>query len=168
MPVNLETERLLLRPPKQEDADDFFDIFCDEETCRCDGGYPPFRQKDETFDRTFDGLLEDAENRLFLEEKHSGRMIGVMHLMASGKTDAAEIGYAVHRDFRRRGYASEALKAVLAALTQQGVNDVICTVYQFNHASCAMLEKLGFVCDGLVEHSNPEWNEKIYTLELNA
>lgn len=168
MPVNLETERLLLRPPKQEDADDFFSIFCDAETCRCDGGYPPFLQKNEAFYQTFNGLLEDAENRLFLEEKHSGRMIGVMHLMASGKTGAMEIGYAVHRAFRRRGYASEALKAVLDALAKRGVTDAICTVYQFNHASCAMLERMGFVFDGLVEHSSPEWNEKIYTLELNA
>ena len=65
----LETERLIVRRPKPSDADAFFDMFTDAQTCRDDGGYPPYTKKDEAFVKDFDSLFEDYDGRFFLEEK---------------------------------------------------------------------------------------------------
>ena len=47
----MTTARLHLRRPLQSDAPAFFDMFSDAETCRMDGGYPPYAAMD-------DGLLD--------------------------------------------------------------------------------------------------------------
>ncbi len=160
----IETERLILRPPALQDADDFFDIFSDATTCRDDGGYDPYPANDDSFQKDFAVIAADAVNRLFIVEKNSGKMIGVLHLMDA--PDAREIGYVIHRDFRRRGYASEAVSAVVEILKENGAPKVRCTAYQFNTASQRMLEKLGFVSVGVIEKKNSEWNERVYELKL--
>ena len=164
--MRLETERLILREPALKDEDAVWAILSDAETCRCDGGYPPFVSKDEAFGRLFAKMVSENEERLFMEDKASGRMIGFLHLMKAEETGAVELGYVVHRDFRRRGLASEAVRAVLAQLRQQGVKTVICTVYCFNEASIRMLEKLGFLYIERKMADNPEWDEAVYRMEL--
>ena len=158
----METERLILRPPEMRDADDFFDIFSDADTCRSDGGYEPLAKQHFVFEM----VAADQQNRLFIVEKASLRMIGVIHLMDTDAAGEKEIGYVIHRDYRRRGYASEAMNALLAFLREQKACKVICTTYQFNIASQNLLEKLGFVETGRIEKQNPEWNERVYEKTL--
>ncbi|MDD6039871.1 MAG: GNAT family N-acetyltransferase [Clostridia bacterium] len=162
----IQTERLLLRRPEPVDANDFFDIFTDASTCQSDGGYPPYTVRDEAFQRDFDCIVKDAPNRLFAVEKQSGRVIGVLHLMDTETEGEKEIGYVIHRNWRRRGYASEALEAVMALLRTEGIRRIRCTVYLFNTPSQRLLEKLGFACVGLVEKQNPQWNERVYEKQM--
>ena len=58
----METPRLLLRKPKLSDADDLFSILSDAETCRMDGNYPPYSQKDEAFYADVRALLNQLSD----------------------------------------------------------------------------------------------------------
>ena len=58
----METPRLLLRRPRLSDADDLFSILSDAETCRMDGNYPPYSQKDEAFYADVRALLNQLSD----------------------------------------------------------------------------------------------------------
>jgi [ribosomal protein S5]-alanine N-acetyltransferase len=58
----------------------------------------------------------------------------------------AELGYAVVPDHRRRGYASEAARAMMDwAQREQGVTNFFVAISPGNAASLAMAARLGFV-----------------------
>lgn len=158
-----ETERLLARRPRPSDADAFFDMFTDAQTCRDDGGYPPYTQKDETFLRDFDSLFEDYDGRFFLEEKQSGRLIGVMHLMPASVPRRLEIGYVIHRAYRNRGYATEAAGGLMRWVRRRDMADEIsASAYLFNGASQRVIEKLGFAPTGEMEAPGTEYAARVY------
>lgn len=160
-----ETTRLLLRKPTLEDAEAFLDLFSDEETCRMDGGYPPYTALDERLWQDLREIVADAENRLFIVERTCGRMIGLLHVMPSDPPDEAEIGYVIHRDFRRQGYGFEAVSALLSQLKDSGYIGVHATCYALNDASAALLLRLGFVEIAPLENAkNPALSERRFRL----
>ncbi len=65
-----------------------------------------------------------------------------------------EIGYGLSASFRRRGYASEAVAALVTWLgTQPGVRAVTAEVEVGNDASRRLLERLGFVVENTSDGS---------------
>ncbi len=62
---------------------------------------------------------------------------------------AKEVGYLLHRNHRRQGLASEAVEAVAEACFADGNRLVLAEVYASNTGSMRMLEKLGFVREGI-------------------
>lgn len=57
--------------------------------------------------------------------------------------DEVELGYVIHPDVQRQGYASEALRAVIADLFQHAVNKIIAGAFEENIASRKVMEKCG-------------------------
>jgi [ribosomal protein S5]-alanine N-acetyltransferase len=69
-----------------------------------------------------------------------------------------EIGYMIHPDHQRKGYASEASEAVLKfALTILKTSRIIADPHPDNVPSNRILEKLGFRCLGERSFSYPEF-----------
>ena len=67
---------------------------------------------------------------------------------------SAEIGYWLGQAFRGRGIATEALKAVTRyAIERHGLKRVYAVPYEWNPASCRVLEKAGFVLEGRMRKS---------------
>ena len=61
----------------------------------------------------------------------------------------AEIGFMIDPEFRRNGYAYEAMRLLLKFLFNDlGLNKVMAQTGEFNDASIALLKKLGFKQDG--------------------
>jgi RimJ/RimL family protein N-acetyltransferase len=58
--------------------------------------------------------------------------------------EAVEVGYTIFLDHRRRGYASEAVRALIAAASAQGVRRFIASVGPQNEPSLAIVRRLGF------------------------
>ena len=163
------TARLHLRRPLPGDAPAFFDMFADAETCRMDGGYPPYVAMDDAFDRDFASVLATADDRLFLSEAATGRLVGVLHVMPGGARGEAEVSFVIHRDFRRRGYAREAVTALLEQLRESGITRAVATCYAFNDASAALLLGLGFAEGTPVPNAKrPEFSERSFSLTLQA
>lgn len=160
------TGRLFLREPRLSDVQDFFDMFSDAETCRMDGGYPPYSRPEDAL-ADLRALVEDGANRLFIEDRQTGRMIGLLHVMPGEQPDGVQIGYAIHRAFRRRGYAREAIRALLDMLRESGVHSVLATCYAMNDASAALLQSLGFAeSDRMTDEKNPSFSECRFVLTL--
>ncbi|MGW7413503.1 GNAT family N-acetyltransferase [Streptomyces sp. NPDC054863] len=77
-------------------------------------------------------------------ERETGQVVGAIGLFWPQKDGKVEFGYGVAPSRRRRGYASEAARALVAhALTAPGVHTVYAKVSLDNPASSRVLEKAG-------------------------
>ncbi len=65
-----------------------------------------------------------------------------------GVPDAVEIGYTIFGRFRRSGYATEAVRALIAWAREQGATAIIASIAPDNEASLAIVRRLGFVPAG--------------------
>jgi ribosomal-protein-alanine N-acetyltransferase len=59
--------------------------------------------------------------------------------------DAVEVGYTIFPEHRRRGYATEAVRALIAAAEAQGIRRFVASVGPDNEPSLAIVRRLGFV-----------------------
>jgi RimJ/RimL family protein N-acetyltransferase len=79
---------------------------------------------------------------LAIERPEGGELIGMATVVRTEPT--VEIGYALHTDFRGRGYATEAATALLAlAMAEFGASEVRAQVAPANGPSRAVLERVG-------------------------
>ncbi len=68
---------------------------------------------------------------------------------AKQQADAVEIGYTVFESFRGRGYATEAVRALMGwAWDEHGIRHFVASVSPTNGPSLAIIRKLGFVQTG--------------------
>lgn len=162
--LRLDTERLTIRRLAYSDADAYFDTFTDPKTCSDDGGYPPFTVMDDKFDQLMRDFSADP-TRFAIVIRQTGEMIGTIHLMPplfERAVPCLEIGYCIHRDYRRRGYAAEAVAAMVEHLhSRLNVTLVLAGAFAFNTASQRLLEKLGFIREGITKHDT---NHSVYGL----
>jgi len=77
----------------------------------------------------------------------TGEPLGLCGLLQRDYLDAPDIGYAFLERHSGRGYASEAVAAVLAAATAQGLPRLYALTSSDNGASIRVLEKSGFQFD---------------------
>ena len=95
-----------------------------------------------------------ADVRLSLDlaviERSSGRYIGGVSLRpVDGDPAIIDIGYAFAADFHGKGYATEAVGAVVdEAFRARGAERIFGNAFVGNHASRRVMEKLGFVLEG--------------------
>ena len=134
----LRTQRLLLRQFTEADYGDLFEFLSQLEDDEFEG-YPGI---------TFENGREHLENRLGSEEYYavalqdSGKVIGNIYC-GNREYGAKEVGYIVNRNYRRRGYAGEALSAVVENAFRVGAHRVYAECDPRNTASWKLLEKLG-------------------------
>jgi [ribosomal protein S5]-alanine N-acetyltransferase len=80
--------------------------------------------------------------------------------------DAVEVGYTIFEPYRRNGYASEAVRALLGwAAAEHGIHRYIASVSPDNEPSLAIVRRLGFVKVG--RHWDEEDGEEL-EFELSA
>ncbi|MEU2548711.1 GNAT family N-acetyltransferase [Streptomyces roseolus] len=143
MAFHLETERLILRPWAESDAD-WFRALLDE---RDRGTF--------TVERARAGivkLLAETETTGFallpIRRREEGDAIGYCGLIVGrASVDEPEIAYELFRHAHGRGYATEAARAVLDAAVATGRKRLWSTVGSWNGPSLRVLEKLGFERD---------------------
>ncbi len=63
---------------------------------------------------------------------------------ARREPEAVEVGYTVFPEHRRQGYATEAVRALLAWAREQGVDRFIASVAPANEPSLRLVRRLGF------------------------
>ena len=151
---NIETARLVLRGFSENDRDDLFSILGDEQTCLDDGGYHAYASMDDPAFAADVKYLSQSEEHYAVTERGSGRAVGLVHIMPARRgVEARELGYVMSRNFRRKGYMTEAVRAVIADLFARGVKMIVCTCYEYNTASVKTLEALGFTLEGRIRKS---------------
>ena len=132
------TARLALRAFREADYGDLYEFLSQLRDDEFEG-YPGI---------TRESGREHLNARLGSEEyyamalRETGKVIGNIYC---GNRDfyAREVGYIVNRDYRRQGYALEALKAVVAEAFRAGAHRVYAQCDPRNERSWRLLEKAG-------------------------
>jgi ribosomal-protein-alanine N-acetyltransferase len=94
---------------------------------------------------------QDKAYNFGIEDQKSGRIVGMIGLRNINRQDKnAEVGYWVGRSYQGRRYATEALRLILGfAFGRLRLVRVYAVVHQQNIASFRLLEKSGFVREGI-------------------
>lgn len=146
----LQTERLILRRFEYNDVTDIFAIISDRDTCYSDGGYEPYTEMNQEFNDLMDKFYLQ-ETRYMIELKEEKKVIGFINLFGGEDrvVEALEIGYIVSPDYRRKGYAYEAVKAMSDLLLKELHLDLLVAgAIASNVASNQLLKKLKFSFEG--------------------
>lgn len=146
--VTLKTERLILRPWRQVDLEDFY------EYARVDGvgqmaGWLPHENK-ETTQLILDNFI--THKKTFALEL-DGKVIGSLGIETYNEAKLPElaeqkgrsIGYVLSKDYWGRGFMPEAVKAVLQYLFETvGLDFLLISHFEWNGQSRRVIQKCGF------------------------
>ena len=147
----IETERLVLRPFKWDDLDDFFGYASVEGVGEM-AGWPHHENKDKSKEILTHFIDEDKTFALVLKE--TGRVVGSLGVEFYGAEDkltefdgykGREIGYVLAKDQWGKGLMAEAVSAVINHLFDEiDLDFLTCGYYDFNNQSKRVQEKCGF------------------------
>ncbi|EON73041.1 GNAT family N-acetyltransferase [Lysinibacillus sphaericus] len=150
----LETERLLLREIKKEDAQGIFNCFSNNDVTQFYGqdtleSVEQAEQFVEFFSKIY---MEKRGIRWGIEIKGSTGIIGTIGFNSwLPKHKRAEIGYEIHPDYWRNGYTTEAIISVLSyGFKELDLTRVGAVVFIENEASNKLLTKIGFQQEGIL------------------
>jgi RimJ/RimL family protein N-acetyltransferase len=128
--------------------------------------YAPFPQKSRAeLERQYDIL--PSESKWFIVEKKDRSRVGLVYHELEGSQ--MEIGYALLPSERNKGYGTEAITIIVdyLFLTRQIVR-IQATTDLKNKASCRVLERNGFKCEGTIRKAGfvrGQWrDEYLYSI----
>jgi len=147
--VVLETARLILRPPREGDAEAQFRLLNTPAVMARLGGVKPLEHVTSRHAMARESFASEGFGSMMMIEKASGELVGhcglkrVNNALAPNIGDH-EIGWLVREDRWRQGLAHEAMRAVLDwAFGPIGAPHVVALTSQANVASWRLMEKLG-------------------------
>ena len=156
--MRLETDRLVIRPWRLDEAGRLLDIHTRVEVVKWLGDGPPvlMRDLDEARLRVERYAIRSAHPPLgawAVEVRETGVVAGTVLLTTVPNAEAGEveIGWHLHPDSWGHGYATEAARAVLAHGFQAGLPEVLALSHLDNAPSQAVMRRLGMSDRGVVE-----------------
>ncbi|MEO4054679.1 GNAT family protein [Solibacillus sp. CAU 1738] len=151
----LETERLVLREITKDDVVDIFACFSNDEVTRYYGqeSLLNIEQAEAFVDFFSKSFTQKRGVRWGIERKGTTGIIGTIGFNNwTSKHKRAEIGYEIHPDHWKKGYASEAVKKVLSyGFNEMELSRIGAIVFTENDASNKLLSKIGFQKEGILQ-----------------
>ena len=146
----LTTDRLTLRPLRVSDAETYATLADDDGVARYTGSLvTPFLPHAAALFAMRQPSLERRGLGQHWVVDVDGRLAGCLGLTRASREDDYEIGYFLGRPYWGRGYASEAVAAVVAEHARvRPAHPVTARVFADNPASLRVLEKSAFVIEG--------------------
>ena len=142
----LETERLFLRPWREEDADDLYTYASDPDVGP-PAGWPPHTSVENS--REVIRTVLSASETYAVCLKEDGYPVGSVGFHRNDlaeQDDEYELGYWIGKPFWGQGLIPEASREMLRyAFEDLGMNRIWCGYYDGNEKSRRVQEKLGFV-----------------------
>lgn len=144
-----ETERLILRKFTETEVDAVYAMRSDADLMR-------FIREPQTDRAEAESWIKLVSSRWETEkigfcaviEKSSHKFAGWCGLWRLKETDETEVGYALLKDFRGRGYASEASEAFLKyGFETLNLKEIVAVARAENRASRRVMERLGMTYD---------------------
>ena len=156
--VTLQTERLTLRPLVLADADAIFAMRADPVVQRY-GSHPPWTDRQaalDWLDRNARGAANGEHVQFAIERCSDGVVVGTCTLFAlDAQCRRADVGYALALSEWGKGYANEAVSAMLSwGFDELDLNRVEADIDPRNVPSARALERLGFTREG---HLRERW-----------
>ncbi|HEX2143502.1 MAG TPA: GNAT family N-acetyltransferase [Glycomyces sp.] len=140
MSFHLETERLILRPWAESDADELRALHAER-----GDGTPTIEQTRKSITTGLASAATTGIALLPLQRRAEGDFIGYCGLIVGRSSiDEPEIAYELFERVHGNGYATEAARAIVDAATATGRQRLWSTVRTWNAPSFRVLEKIGF------------------------
>lgn len=138
------TERLEIKPLSSDDTDTLVEMLTNSELTRCFmvPSYDSLDKYRELARKLISFSAPDDTRHLECGVYLEGKLIGFINDCGIDG-DTIEIGYAFHPDRWNKGYATEAVRAVLGALKNMGFGTVKAYYFTENPASGRVMEKCG-------------------------
>lgn len=159
----LETERLVLRPWKTEDVDDFY-VYAKKPNVGPNAGWPPHENKEVSM-KILQSFIEKDEVWA-IEYKENSKVIGSLGAHADEKRagiKARMIGFVLSEDYWGKGLMTEAVKEAIRYLFEEEKYDVLsCYHYPFNVRSKRVIEKCGFKYEGTLRLASKIFDASVY------
>ena len=147
MENRLETDRLILRPFKLDDAQEMFDNWASDPEVTKFLSFLPHQNIDVTKAIIKEWVEEYKNNpktfRYASVLKSSGALIGAIDVVGF-HDDIPEIGYCLSRKYWNNGYMTEACQALIKYLFTVGYRKIVIAANKDNLASIKVIEKCGF------------------------
>lgn len=147
----LNTQRLILKSFEEEYLDDFFEYASSPYVGPAAGWEPHKTIEDSKV--IMKSFLESDENYMIIY-KENGKLIGSVGLHADkvrAYPNSREIGYVLSHDYWGMGIMTEAVSEVIeCAFEHMGLSVLTVAHFPDNRRSKRVIEKLGFVYEGLV------------------
>ena len=169
--IMMETPRLRLRELEPSDLDFVAAMLCDAEVMRY---YPSTYSRNEAeqwLERQRARYRRDGHGLWLVEERASGVSVGQVGLVFQDVNGERlpEVGYLIHRPWWRRGYASEAARAVRDhAFDALDYPRVVSLIRQANGPSQGVARKLGMQRVGSATHGAAGLDHLVFSLERPA
>lgn len=158
----MHTKRLEIRRFHENDWKDVYLYLSDKDVVL----YEPYLPMDEQQCRDFTKQMAQSKDfwAVFLQDQ----VIGQVYL-AKQEQQAFELGYVFHKQYQRKGYATEATHCLVEyAFAQKGAHRVFANCDPKNTPSWKLLERLGFRREGhlkqnvyfhIDENGSPIWKD---------
>lgn len=167
----LQTERLVLRPLTEADIDDVF-AYCSDPAIGPDAGWAPHRTREDA--RFFVEEIASAPHVFGIFERFEGGAcgpcigsIGLIRDPQRRNVDCLMLGYALAKRAWGRGYVTEAAREMIRyGFDELGLLLVSCTCYPFNDRSRRVIEKCGFLREGVLHAAEPSHDGTLQDLLL--
>ncbi|HOO44140.1 MAG TPA: GNAT family N-acetyltransferase [Bacillota bacterium] len=167
----LETERLILRPFKKSDLDDFYE-YCRMDTVGPNAGWSAHTCKDHSL-KIIENFIE-KDDVLALYHKTDKKVIGSIGLHKKETIEGSlyyELGYVLSTDYEGKGIMTEAVRRVLDhAFLELMIDEIYVCHFIENHKSQRVIEKCGFDYLQSIEYETVDFGKKkssLYHLTKN-
>lgn len=146
--VDIQTDRLIIRLAKPDDAEGIYSYRSDTFENRYQGWFPESMEEVRNYLTNMPVTLDKADIcfQFAILTKNDDCLIGDMGIVFTGHENMqAEIGCTLNKDFQGKGYATEALTAMVNYLfTSLKKHRVIASIDPRNTPSIRLIERLGF------------------------
>lgn len=172
--INIKTKRLLIRLAKPDDAEDIYSYRSNLAENKYQGWSPSSAKEVRDYicnmPETFD--VADICFQFAIIITNENRLIGDMGIvLINHNMMQVEIGCTLHKNYQRKGYATEALTAIVNYLfLVLNKHRIIASVDPRNSASIRLIERLGFRKEAHFKESyylRGEWVDDIIYALLN-
>ena len=160
----IETERLLLRPFRESDAEAFFKC-CQNPNIGNNAGWKPHRSLEES---------QEILRSVFISQpgiwaiilKEDGRLIGSVGIIPDPKREnpqARMLGYWLDESHWGKGYMTEAVQSVLDyGFNTLQLNLITANCYPHNERSQQVLKRHGFIYEGTLHQAELTYDGHVY------
>lgn len=149
----IENDRLILRRFEYSDDEAMLKYWVADEKVQSLYSEPVYSTKEEVkglLDKYIGGYAREDYYRWAVIDKECGECIGqIAYFLVDSKNHFAEIEYCIGSQFQRRGYATEAAKAVIAyGFDRMNLHKVQICCKTINAPSRKVIEKCGLTFEG--------------------
>jgi RimJ/RimL family protein N-acetyltransferase len=159
-PPTLTTARLILRPFSPADADELQQRIDDFDVARNTLRVPhPYTLAHAT---EWIGSLAASESEIVfaITPREGGAIAGAVGIVIQRDDAVGEIGYWIAREFRGRGFATEAtIRAITYGFDELELNRIEAEHFSRNPASGRVMQKCGMRHEGTLRQRHRRWGE---------